>query len=130
MKDSSQHKNLIFEAEVILNIYTELIYIFKKEYKNYFNLIKLTLKMENEMLEKNFMRFIINDILLTEDYTLEGIALYTDTPKDVVIEFASGLATNPSAHFFLKIIALHRSVRPQLYKEITSNFNPDDQDET
>ena len=74
--------------------------------------------MENIMLEECLIKYIINDILSTEEYSLSGIAYYTNSPEDVIYEIAMGNNTNPSLFLSKKIIELHRSVRPYLYHEL------------
>jgi hypothetical protein len=90
----------------------------RNQNSNYFKLMKFETKMECVMLEENFIRFVVNDILSTEDYSLTGIANYTNIPSDVIFEIAIGRNTNPSYFFVRKIMELHRSVRFDLYKEI------------
>ena len=77
------------------------------------------------MLESNFTRLIINDILSTEDYNLQGISMYTNTHIDVIREIVAG-RTAPSISLFKRIIDLHWSVRRGLYdgiiKKITTQY--------
>lgn len=61
--------------------------------------MKFTLEMEETMLETNFIRLIIKDILSTGEYSPQGIACYTDTHEDIVQDLASGLNTKPLATF-------------------------------
>ncbi len=74
------------------------------------------------MLETNLIRFIINDILSTKEYDLSGIALYTDTPEDVIYDLACGCNINPTFLLSRKIIELHRMARPNLYQEIANKI--------
>ncbi len=74
------------------------------------------------MIEANFIRCIINDILSTEEYNLPGIAYYTDTPEDVIYEVAAGCNVRPTLLLARKIIELHRLVRPHLYREIMNKI--------
>jgi hypothetical protein len=53
---------------------------------------------------------------------LQGIAYYTDIHEDVLTELASGLNTKPLAVFLLKIIALHKTVRKDLYISIRNKI--------
>jgi hypothetical protein len=69
-------------------------------------------------MEDNFARCLVNDILLTEEYTLQGIAYYTQTPEEVIVEVAMGQNTRPSAILLRRIIELHRMVRSELYREM------------
>src|SRR5579871_3524885 len=92
----SRKEIFILEAELFFRLYDELKNFFKIQYKNYFRLMKFNWEMEEVMLEDNFARCVINDILATEEYTLPGIAYYTRTPEEVVYEVAIGRNTNPS----------------------------------
>ena len=74
------------------------------------------------MLEANFVRLIIKDILATEEYNLKGIAYYTDTHEDVVQEVIDGRNTNPSATLLRRSIDLHRLVRRDLYHSIVKKI--------
>lgn len=114
----SKEENLILEADLFTRICEELKEIFREQFKNYFRLLKLTIEKENHMLESNFVRLIIKDILSTEEYTMSGIAQYADIHEDVVDEVIAGRNTNPSAIFLRKVIELHRSVRCDVYNLI------------
>lgn len=114
----SQEEQIVLEAELFTRLCEELKQIFKSQYKDYFRLMKVDKKMEEVMLEEKFARCVINDILSTEEYTLPGIAYYTQMPEDVVYDIAMGRNTDPSSTLFRKLIKLHQSVRPALYKEL------------
>jgi hypothetical protein len=114
----SREENIIIEAELYTRIYHEMFEFFKVRYKDYFRLIKFNANMVNEMMEDNFARCLVNDILSTEEYTLEGIANYTQTPEEVIVEVAMGQNTRPSAILLRRIIELHRMVRKELYHEM------------
>ena len=118
----SKKEMLILEAELFTRIYEELKEIIRKQNKEYFRLMKLNIEKESIMIEANFIRCIINDILYTEEYNLPGIAYYTDTPEDVIYEVASGCNIRPTLSLARKIIELHRSVRPNLYREIMNKI--------
>lgn len=96
----TKEENLFIEAELFTQICEELKEIFREKYREYFRLMKFSLNKENAMLEIYFWRLIINDILSTQEYTLSGIARYTDTLEDVVEEIFTERNTNPSALFF------------------------------
>ncbi len=114
----TEEQSLLLEAEIFARICEELREIFRKQHWEYFYLMKFTIEMENIMLESKFVRLIIQDILATGEYNLEGIAHYTDTHEEVIEEMMTGRNASPSAAFLRKLIDLHRSVRPELYKEI------------
>lgn len=121
-QEFSRDEKIILEAELFVRLCNELKEVFRKQYKDFFCLMNFTLEMENTMLEENFIRLMVKEILLTEEYTLEGIAYYTTIHEDVVYEIITGRNTSPSAMFLLRIIELHRSVRPDLYQEIVKKI--------
>lgn len=114
----TEEQSLLLEAEIFARICEELREIFRKQHREYFRLMKFTTEMENMMLESKFVRLIIQDTLATGEYSLGGIAHYTDTHEEVIEEMMIGRNASPSAAFLRKLIDLHRSVRPELYKEI------------
>jgi len=122
----NREENFFLEAVLFTRLCEEIKECQRTELKNYFRLMKFTVEKENIVLEKHFVIFIMKDILSTEEYTLEGIALYTDTHKDVVEEIFSARNTNPSARFLGRLIELHCTIRRSLYlslmKKIASEY--------
>jgi len=109
---------LILEAEIFIRVIQEIKKTFKEMHKDFFNLMRYSIEMENTMIESNFLRLIIQDILVSEEYDLKGIAYYTHIPEEVVQEILIGLNTNPSATLLQRLIELHRLVRRDLYQTI------------
>lgn len=118
----SKEEHLFLEAELFLRICEEFKESIREQNKDYFRLMKFNTEKEDAMIEANFIRCIINDILSTQDYNLPGIAYYTNTPEDVIYEVVAGRNTSPSLLLSRKVIELHRSVRPNLYREIMSKI--------
>ena len=114
----SKEEIFILEAKLFTHMCEELKELFRKEYKSYFRLMKFTAEKENTMLEINFVRLIMRDILSSEEYTLEGIARYSDTHEDVIQEILTGRNTSPSAKLLQRIIKLHQSIRCDFYDTI------------
>jgi hypothetical protein len=114
----TKEETLLLEAELFYQLCDALKEILNMQFKDYFQLFKFNSEMEDAVIEANFMRCIINDILSSETYTLSGIAFYTQTPEDIIYELAAGSNTSPSFYLSRKIIELHRSVRPELYRDI------------
>lgn len=119
---SKEEKQLI-EAEFLLFLCNELKSHFRSQFKDYFYLLRVSKELENSMLDADFVRLVIKDILQTDEYTLEGVARYTGIHEDVFYEVVSGLNVYPSAHMLQKTIELHRTVRPDLYRAIIKKFN-------
>jgi hypothetical protein len=114
----SREENYIIEVELFVRVCEEIKEIIKLKNKDYFRLMKLNTEMESAMLDAILIRHVINDILLTEEYSIEGIACYTQTPEEVISDVAAGKNPAPSLPLSRKIIELHRSVRPNLYREV------------
>lgn|SRR3990167_4617385 len=119
----SKEEAFILEAELLIRICDEIKEYFRSLYKDYFRLIKIPIEMENTMLDANYVRFAINEILLTNEYTLSGIAHYTQTPEDVVYDVLTGYNSRPSAILLQKIIELHRQVKRDFYDEIITKIS-------
>jgi hypothetical protein len=115
-------ENLILEVELFIRICEELKEFYKAKNKEYFILMNVSHEKENAMLEAKFLRFVINDILMTEDYSIAGIAYHTQIHEDVISDIASGKNKTPTLHVSRKIIELHRAVRPDLYKEVVKKI--------
>jgi GTPase SAR1 family protein len=118
----SKEENLILEIDLFARICEELKAGFKTRYQNYFKTLKFNCESEDTIMEATYVRCVINDLLLTEEYTLSGIAHYTQTPEEIVYEIATGKNTSPSAIILRKIIELHRKARYELYDALTKKI--------
>lgn len=118
----SKEEFLIIESEIFIHLCNELIEHYRNHYKNYFSILKYTLEMENIVLQNNLARFVTIDLVSAGEYDLAGIAIYTDTPEEIVQEIIDGRNERPSAKFLLRIIELHRSVRRELYTSIMKKY--------
>jgi hypothetical protein len=114
----SREQNILLEAELFTRVCDELREIYRVNNKDFFRTMKFTTEKEDAMLEANLIQCVINDILISEEYSLEGIACYTQIPEDVIYDIAAGCNITPSLPLSRKIIELHRTVRPNLYREI------------
>lgn len=117
-KKLSKYKIRFLEAELFVRIYAKLEEIFRNRYKNFFRLMNFTLHMETTMLEANFVRFLIENMISTGNYTMQGIVSYTDTPEDTIHEIMIGRNTSPSVTFVRKLIELDRVARKDFYQAI------------
>jgi len=109
---------VFLEANLFVRISDEFSEIFRNQYRNYLKLLKSEPNKEDEVIEINFLRFLVNDIVSTNEYTLEGIANFIRMPLDVILEIASGINTNPSLMLAARIIKLHSDVRRELYNDL------------
>lgn len=117
-KQFTKEENLILEAELYRYFSNELSMLFRSQYQNYFQLLKLNDEMEKMIMEINFIRYFINDILKSEAYTLSGIAYYTQMPEEVIQDLFIGHKVSPIIAFTRKLIELHKIIRPEIYQNI------------
>jgi len=126
-KKFSKEENLILEAELYAHVSKELWKSYRSQYEEYFNLFECNIDMENMIMELNFIRCLINDILKSESYTLSGIAYYTQTQEEVIQDLLIGYKISPAIAFTRRLIELDKLIRPELYhsimKKITSDLN-------
>lgn len=118
----SKEENILLEVEFFSRICEELKKVFQQQHREHSLLMKFNTEMENTMLESKLTRFIIQDILSTGEYTLAGIAYYTQTHEDVLYEIYGEFNLEPSATLLRKILELHRMVRRDLYQKITKKI--------
>jgi len=118
----TKEEKILLEMELFSRICEELKEFFRQQHKEYFKLMKFTLEEENTMLETKYMHLIIQDILSTNEYNLKGIAYYANTHEDVIQEIYTEQNTEPSAILLRKVIELHRTVRADLYLQITKKI--------
>src|SRR6185437_3623108 len=82
----------------------------KNYYHTYFNLCLEYREKENEMVEHYYLQFIINDIIATGEYTLEGIAHQAHIPLDTLADIVTGLNIAPSYQTVFRLLELHSSL--------------------
>jgi hypothetical protein len=111
-------EKILLEAYLFIHLHHELRTIFSKRYRKYLQIIKFDTEKEDAMLDANFLLYLINDILSTEEYSLTGIAHYTRIPEEIIFDVISGLNKNPSSTLWRKVIELHSTVRRDLYQEL------------
>ncbi len=112
----SRTEKFLLEIKFFLALSHKLNKIFKTKYDAYQQLIKSN--KENTMEEVKIIQEVIRDIILSEEYSLSGIARYAHVPEEIVYDLAIGLNTNPTFKVAKKLFELHVSVRRELYKEI------------
>lgn len=114
----SKKEKILLEAYLFVRLYHELREIFSQRYKKYLQIIKFDTKKEDAMLDANFLLYLINDILSTEEYSLAGIANSIRMPEDIIYDVVSGINKTPSSTLWRKVIELHSTVRRDLYREL------------
>lgn len=115
----SKEENLLLEAVLTLQLCDELAQIYQ------FN--QIMKEKNNMMLPGNIIHLILQDLIKSNDYTITGVATYSNVPEDVIYDIAVGNNVNPSLDVSRKIIELHKTARSELYnkvmQKITSTYH-------
>lgn len=75
-------------------------------------------RTEKSMLNGNVIRVLINDLLTSEEYSIEGLANYTGYSEDVIYDVAAGINDQPTLALSTKIIELHSVARQDIYNTL------------
>lgn len=118
----SKYETILLEVELFARICDELKAFFMGS-----KIICLDIYRtagEGVAMEVRLVKSIINDILSTGEYNLQGIACYTGTHEDIVEDIFTGMNNSPTAVFFRRLVDLHRTVRRELYEMIMQKITP------
>lgn len=118
VRELSKDEIHLLEGDLFTRLCKELMENISLQYQTYLSLIKTNNEKENPMNETFLIRSVVNDILASQEYTLPGIAYYTDTPEEIIADISAGRNISPSFALGRKILELHRSIRPNLYRSI------------
>ncbi|EKD54406.1 MAG: hypothetical protein ACD_60C00087G0018 [uncultured bacterium] len=72
--------------------------------------------MECYAMDSKIIQLLIQGIIETGEYTLEGIAFYTRIPFDVIYEAASGISHQFSITPWARVVNLYLQVKPEIEK--------------
>ncbi len=119
-----KQEQMLLEGLLFTCIYRQLQEECHSQHKAYFCLIKLNKEQQEMMIKNEFIRYIIRKLLSEEEYTLEGIAQYTHTDADVVMDIYRGHYLYPSAEFLYRLIELHFMERKDLHRNAIKKLEP------
>ena len=72
--------------------------------------------MECYIMDSKIIQFLIQGIIETGEYTLEGIAIYTHIPFDIIYDAACGINKQFSITPWVKVVDLYMQVKPDITK--------------
>src|SRR5688572_25711885 len=90
----TESENRLLEIDLFYRVYQALAEYFIYQSKTSFS-PNPSNNEEIQMLDNKNANMLIRDILDTQEYTLAGIAYYTNVPFEVLEEISLGLNTNP-----------------------------------
>lgn len=111
------HEKLLIEAYLYNLLYRKARCKFRNQFEDQIKFLNTHLS-EDEVMDNNLSYYLVQDLLATGNFTLEGIAYETKTHVDVIIDIASGIRTNISAAIFNRIIKLHINTKRSVYSEL------------
>ena len=91
-----------------------LHHLFCELFQNKIQLEKTFSSMECYTMDNKIIQFLIQEIIDTEQYTLEGIAHYTRIPFDVIFDAACGNNTQLSITPWARVVDLYMQVKPDV----------------
>lgn len=112
LKFSSKNERRIFKTFLLERLHYLFSELFQKTNRQNQN----NLSMECYTMDSQIIRFLIQDIVATEEYTLEGIAFHTRIPFDVILDAACGKCNNFSITLWARIASLYFQVKPEITK--------------
>lgn len=120
----SKEENLLLETILICALCDELSEMYQDRVAN--NFIKKYQEKDSMMVHGNVINLILQDLIKSNEYTITGVATYSNVPEDVIYDIAIGNNNNPSLEVSRKIVELHRVARADLYQrvmqKITSSY--------
>ena len=75
---------------------------------------KNNFSMESYVMDSKILQLIIRGIVDTGEYSLEGIAFYTNIPFDVIYDAACGISYHLSVTAWAKVVDLYLQVKPEV----------------
>lgn len=128
-KKLSKEENLLLEAVLICDICDELAQVYQIKFPD--NLKKNFQEKDGMITHGNVINLIVQDLIKSNDYTITGVAAYSNVPEEVIYDIAIGNNSNPSLEVSRKIIELHKTARAELYQrvmqKVTSTYQTEGQ---
>lgn len=118
-KHSVKNERKILKAFLLGSLHK----LFCELFQNKMQLIQNNNSMECYAVDSQIIRFLIQEIVETGEYTLEGIAFHTRIPFDVVYDAVCGIASQFSITPWARIVDLYIQVKPEIARELTAKLS-------
>lgn len=110
LKHSIENERRILKIVLLAYLHQIFCELFEYEMReSQDNLSKECYKMDNKI-----MQLLIQGIIETGEYTLEGIAYHTNIPLDIIYDIACGINNQFSITPWIKIVNLYMQVKPNI----------------
>jgi hypothetical protein len=112
----SKEENFLLEATLLCSVCDELTAFYKSS--KIPRKIQYYQERDNMISHRNIINLILQDLIRSNDYTISGVATYSNVPEEVIYDIATGCNCNPTLEVSRKIIELHRNARTDLYQRV------------
>jgi len=112
-KSFSKNERKLLKAFLISYLHKLFCKIFYEKFQSAFvNNIDYT--MESYAMDGKIIQVLINEIIETGEYTLEGIANYTRIPLDIIVDASFCNSNKLSITPWARIVDLYMQVKPEM----------------
>ncbi len=118
IQKSDYYDRTILKLFLLTRLHNFIFELFKSKIDCYQN----NYLMECYSMDSKMIQFVLESIVKSGNYTLEGIAHYTKIPLDVIFDAACGTNNQLSITFWIRIVKLYLQVKPDLAKELVDKL--------
>ena len=111
LKYSVKNERNFFKAIILSQIHRFLYDLFDR---SILTNKKNNSSMESYVMDSKILQLLLQGIVETGEYTLEGIAFYTNIPFDVIYDAACGISYHLSVTAWAKVVDLYLQVKPEI----------------
>lgn len=108
LKFTNKNERKILKIFLLSNLYQIFCDLFCKQTNHNY------LSMEYYALDSKLIQLLIQNILDTEQYTLEGISYYTGIPFDVIYDAACGINNQLTITPWARVVDLYLKTKPDV----------------
>lgn len=109
---SNYHERGILKLFILTSLYKA----FNETFQNKMQFDQSNYLEERYAMDSKMMQFLLQSIVETGEYTLEGIAHYTQISFDAIFDAACGINNQLSITSWVKIVELYLQVKPDVAK--------------
>lgn len=111
---SSKTEKRLLKIFLITHLHKFLCNLYHKKFQ-YFLGKNFELTTETYAMDGKIIETLLNEIVRTGEYTLEGIATYTKIPLDIIVDATCGI-THQLSMTWTRVVDLYMQVRPDVSK--------------
>ena len=111
IKYSIRNERTLLKAVLLSRIHHLVSELFNRSIQPNIN---NNVSMESYIMDSKILQLLIQGIVDTGEYTLEGISFYTKIPFDVIYDTACGINSHLSVTTWTKIVDLYMQVKPEV----------------